>query len=220
VSKNEFIKTQIRQEASNLRQLIFDQKFVEIEDIIQFCQEISVGIRELSSELRLMITSDLEKVFNDNNDSNDSVNLTDALVNYRFQINQFIEEKLLGAKFFLKAKQNCFEEKLRSCYKTEWLASYCDNFFTKEVKKYDDMEITMHLENIIDLLKLIDDREHFLAYYFYYQYNRMLAQTYSNYYAEREMVDKLTEQLGETSMKRISKLLIDIELSQDLQDEF
>ncbi|CAI2384531.1 unnamed protein product [Moneuplotes crassus] len=220
VNTNDSLRSRVEKEASRLREMIEKEKFKEISNIIHFCIEASVGIKQLSQELKFKIEKDLDQIFKRKEDWKDKISLTTNLLEYNHQIYQLIEEKLGGEHFFRKVRHECFQEIIKSSYKTDWLASYCDYFLTEEVKNYDEKELISHLDNIIDLFQFFSDKEYFISHYFWYQYNRLLTQSHANYYAEKEIVNLLTKECGSNATVRLTKLIMDINLSQDLHSDF
>lgn len=100
------------------------------------------------------------------------------------------------------------------------LALFCDLQLKNRLKDSSEEEVSQRVTKIVDLLAHLRDKDIFLDFYKTHLSKRLLNKTSFSKQAELLFIEKLQEKCGMQSIKKLSDMMNDMGMTDDLQREY
>ncbi|KAI9312820.1 Cullin [Dichotomocladium elegans] len=152
----------------------------------------------------------------------------DALLEVHRKYNELVQKAFSGEPGFVASLDKACGEfvnrndvcKSTSSKSPELLARYCDSLLKKNAKNAEESELEDLLNSIMTVFKYVEDKDVFQKFYSRLLAKRLVNGTSASDDAEGSMISKLKEACGFEYTSKLQRMLTDMSLSKELNDQF
>ncbi|CAF1923551.1 unnamed protein product [Brassica oleracea] len=214
-------------EKEHLCALLRDDKMDDLSRIYRLFNPITKGLEPVAEAFRLHVTSEGNALIKQAQDSatTGSVEgqvLVGKIIDLHDKYMVYVTDCFKNHTLFHKALKEAFEifcnKKVGGSSSAELLATFCDNLFKKSGKS--DEAIEAEIDNVVNLLDYISDKDLFAEFYRKKLARRLLFDRKVNDEHERSMLTKLKGQHGGQFTSKMEGMVTDMELAKENQKGF
>lgn len=214
-------KALINKPESGLAYLIRQKQYSTIHLMFKIFSQVPVARKMFENFLVDTVTDDCNSIIKDtsiNTVPKDFIEkLIDTKQKYNAIINQSCEKDNDLNLTIKKAFEIClFEFKSSSMF----LAKYIDLQMKKEIKALKDEEISSLFDKILEIFRLLTDKDEFEGFYRNSLTKRLLNSLSSNDEAEKLMISKLKVECGFQYTQKLETMMKDMNISEGLNVQF
>ncbi|KAI7862751.1 Cullin [Spinellus fusiger] len=152
----------------------------------------------------------------------------DALLDTHRKYNDLVQTAFSGEAGFVASLDKACGEfvnrnqicKTSSSKSPELLARFCDSLLKKSAKNPEENELEDVLNSIMTVFKYVEDKDVFQKFYTKSLAKRLVNGTSASDDAEGSMITKLKEACGFEYTSKLQRMLTDMSLSKELNDQF
>ncbi|CAI2383746.1 unnamed protein product [Moneuplotes crassus] len=149
------------------------------------------------------------------------IKFVEKLLELMAEIQEIVLKCFQNDRKFHLACENSFLSFMNKFSETpQYIAGYCDHLFKGGIRGMTENQIEDTFEAVICLFRCIHDRDIFIKVYTKYLAQRLLNKTSLNADAEKSMISKLKIECGINTVRRLTKMFTDIELSKSTMNDF
>ncbi|KAJ8662605.1 hypothetical protein O0I10_001567 [Lichtheimia ornata] len=164
----------------------------------------------------------------DQQESVDPKTYVDALLAVHRKYNELVQHAFSGEPGFVASLDKACGEfvnrnavcKKSSSKSPELLARYCDSLLKKNAKNAEESELEDLLNSIMTVFKYVEDKDVFQKFYSRLLAKRLVNGTSASDDAEGSMISKLKEACGFEYTSKLQRMLTDMSLSKELNEQF
>lgn len=162
------------------------------------------------------------------NEAVDPKSYVDTLLEVHKKYNDLVQSAFSGEAGFVAALDKACGEfvnrnkvcKGSSSKSPELLARFCDGLLKKSAKNPEEDELEDVLNNVMTVFKYVEDKDVFQKFYSKMLAKRLVNGTSASDDAEGSMISKLKEACGFEYTSKLQRMLTDMSLSKELNDQF
>lgn len=172
--------------------------------------------------------SAIERISQNESESVDPKSYVDTLLEVHKKYNDLVQTAFSGEAGFVAALDKACGEfvnrnkvcKGSSSKSPELLARFCDQLLKKSAKNPEEDELEDVLNNVMTVFKYVEDKDVFQKFYSKMLAKRLVNGTSASDDAEGSMISKLKEACGFEYTSKLQRMLTDMSLSKELNDQF
>ncbi|KAF7725837.1 hypothetical protein EC973_009261 [Apophysomyces ossiformis] len=170
----------------------------------------------------------VERIAQQEKDVMDPKLYVDALLEVHKKYNDLVLSAFSGEAGFVASLDKACGEfvnrnkvcKNSSSKSPELLARFCDSLLKKSAKNPEESELEDVLNSVMTVFKYVEDKDVFQKFYSKMLAKRLVNGTSASDDAEGSMISKLKEACGFEYTSKLQRMLTDMSLSKDLNDQF
>ncbi|KAI8068663.1 Cullin [Gongronella butleri] len=172
--------------------------------------------------------SSVERIGEQEKDAVDPKTYVEALLGVHKQYNDLVQSAFSGeAGFVASLDKACgeFVNRNKVCRTSaskspELLARFCDSLLKKSAKNPEENELEDVLNSVMTVFKYVEDKDVFQKFYSKMLAKRLVNGNSASDDAEGSMISKLKEACGFEYTSKLQRMLTDMSLSKELNDQF
>ncbi|KAG1460061.1 hypothetical protein G6F56_006033 [Rhizopus delemar] len=172
--------------------------------------------------------SAIERISQSENEASDPKSYVDTLLESHKKYNDLTQSAFCGEAGFVAALDKAcgeFVNRNKVCRgasnkSPELLARFCDQLLKKSAKNPEEEELEDVLNNVMTVFKYVEDKDVFQKFYSKMLAKRLVNGTSASDDAEGSMISKLKEACGFEYTSKLQRMLTDMSLSKELNEEF
>ena len=167
------------------------------------------------------VTEDCESIIDDGGISENPRDFIEKCIEAKQKYTTIITQSCEKDNDINLAIKNAFESSLAKFQQSSlYLAKYIDLKMKKEIKTLKDQEISTLFDKIMDIFRLLPEKDEFEAYYRNNLSKRLLIGTGLNEEAEKLMISKLKIECGFQYTSKLETMMKDMAISDNLNQLF
>lgn len=172
--------------------------------------------------------SAIERIAQNESEGFDPKSYVDTLLEVHKKYNDLTQTAFCGEAGFVAALDKACGEfvnrnkvcKGASNKSPELLARFCDQLLKKSAKNPEEEELEDVLNNVMTVFKYVEDKDVFQKFYSKMLAKRLVNGTSASDDSEGSMISKLKEACGFEYTSKLQRMLTDMSLSKELNEEF
>ncbi|KAI8381581.1 Cullin [Radiomyces spectabilis] len=172
--------------------------------------------------------SAIERIAAQEKETVDPKTYVDALLDVHQKYNDLVQSAFSGEAGFVASLDKACGEfvnrnkvcKTSSSKSPELLARFCDSLLKKSAKNSEENELEDVLNSTMTVFKYVEDKDVFQKFYSKMLAKRLVNGTSASDDAEGSMISKLKEACGFEYTSKLQRMLTDMSLSKELNDQF
>ncbi|CAO3629492.1 unnamed protein product [Cunninghamella blakesleeana] len=170
----------------------------------------------------------IERIGQQEKEAVDPKTYVEALLEIHKQYNDLVQSAFSGEAGFVASLDKACGEfvnrntvcKTSSSKSPELLARFCDSLLKKSAKNPEENELEDVLNSVMTVFKYVEDKDVFQKFYSKMLAKRLVNGTSASDDAEGSMISKLKEACGFEYTSKLQRMLTDMSLSKELNDQF
>jgi cullin 3 len=159
-------------------------------------------------------------VINNSEVLTDPILFINKLLALKKEIDTMVQESFKNHQLFMQTRDRAFQSFMNDCiYMPSFLAEYTDMLMRQGLKGK-DMGSEKYIDEVIDLFKLLRQKDAYIARHQQLYALRLLGDTSISREYEEKLVSKLKTELGAQYVSKLVQMCVDIENSKDLTERF
>jgi cullin 1 len=214
------------------RNLIADAFYLDLHRMYSLLARITDGLNPLRVSFEAHVKkaglSAIERISQNENETMDPKSYVDTLLEVHKKYNDLVQSAFSGEAGFVAALDKAcgeFVNRNKVCKDAtskspELLARFCDQLLKKSAKNPEEDELEDVLNNVMTVFKYVEDKDVFQKFYSKMLAKRLVNGTSASDDAEGSMISKLKEACGFEYTSKLQRMLTDMSLSKELNDQF
>ncbi|CAO3584896.1 unnamed protein product [Absidia cylindrospora] len=170
----------------------------------------------------------VERIGQQEKEAVDPKTYVEALLEIHKQYNDLVQTAFNGEAGFVASLDKACGEfvnrnkvcKTSTSKSPELLARFCDSLLKKSAKNPEENELEDVLNSVMTVFKYVEDKDVFQKFYSKMLAKRLVNGTSASDDAEGSMISKLKEACGFEYTSKLQRMLTDMSLSKELNDQF
>lgn len=214
-------KTIIMKPDSGLATMIRLKQYSVIHLMYQIFNQVPSAKNLFRDYLVNTVTDDCNSIIEDSELANNPKAFIERCIETKQKYNAIISRSCEKDNDLNLAIKNAFEVALDKFKNTSlYLAKFVDLKLKKEIKALKDEEITLLFDSIMDIFRLLTDKDEFEGFYRNNLTKRLLNSLSSNDEAEKQMISKLKVECGFQYTSKLETMMKDMTISDNLNQQF
>lgn len=217
----EYAKVLIFKPESGLGTMIKLKQYQVIHLMFKIFNQVESARQEFEKFIVETVTEDCNNIVQDKTLSADPKEFIEKWIEAKQKYNAIVTQSCEKDVDLALAIRKAFESSLSEFQSSAlYLAKYIDLKLKKEIKSLKDEEINVLFDKIIEIFKLLNDKDQFEGYYRNHLTKRLLNSLSTNDEAEKLMISKLKVEWGCLYTQKLETMMKDMSLSDGLNSQF
>lgn len=217
----EYAKVLIFKPESGLGTMIKLKQYQIIHLMFKIFNQVESARQEFEKFIVETVTEDCNNIVQDKTLSADPKEFIEKWIEAKQKYNAIVTQSCEKDVDLALAIRKAFESSLSEFQSSAlYLAKYIDLKLKKEIKSLKDEEINVLFDKIIEIFKLLNDKDQFEGYYRNHLTKRLLNSLSTNDEAEKLMISKLKVEWGCLYTQKLETMMKDMSLSDGLNSQF
>ena len=217
----EYAKVLIFKPESGLGTMIKLKQYQIIHLMFKIFNQVESARQEFEKFIVETVTEDCNNIVQDKTLSADPKEFIEKWIEAKQKYNAIVTQSCEKDVDLALAIRKAFESSLSEFQSSAlYLAKYIDLKLKKEIKSLKDEEINVLFDKIIEIFKLLGDKDQFEGYYRNHLTKRLLNSLSTNDEAEKLMISKLKVEWGCLYTQKLETMMKDMSLSDGLNSQF
>ena len=174
----------------------------------------------ISSAFTKYIINRGNEISNNKDTIKDPKKLIPALVGLKKEMDKIVEDCFDNSKLFKATTNNAFRDFMKKDIYAKQLSNYIDFCMKIGFKGKSDDEVNKSLDEILDLYKYLNSKIVFHAEADIQMSNRLIQNSYSSIYSEKQFISKLSLESGVNNIDKMTQMMKDFEYNKNEIDQY
>jgi cullin 3 len=217
----EHSKVIINKAGSGLGTMIKLKQYSNIHLMYKIFSQVPSAINLFEKFLVETVTEDCNSIIQDSSIKINPKDFIDRFIDTKQKYNAIIQQSCEKDNELGLSIKNAFEDALsRFDSSSSFLAKYIDLKMKKEIKTLKDEEIATIFNKILEIFRLLPEKDEFEGFYRNNLTKRLLTGTAINDEAEKLMISKLKVECGFQFTAKLETMMKDMTISENLNQQF